>query len=58
VASPDYQVLGVLGYKIKRSIILQADWRYLDVNYRNNDSGYLFDVAQSGGAVGATFYFK
>lgn len=58
VGSPDYQVLGAIGYKVKKSIILQAGWRYLDVHYRNNESGFLYDVAQSGAAVGATFFFK
>jgi hypothetical protein len=58
VAAPDYQIVGVLGYKVKKSIILQAGWRYLDVDYRNSSSTYLYDVIQSGAAVGATFYFK
>lgn len=57
-ASPDYQVVGLLGFKVKKNIILQAGWRYLDVHYRNSNSGYLYDVAQSGAAIGATIYFK
>jgi hypothetical protein len=57
-ASPDYQVVGLLGFKVKKNIILQAGWRYLDVHYRNSSSGYLYDVAQSGAAIGATIFFK
>ena len=57
-ASPDYQVVGLLGFKVKKNIILQAGWRYLDVHYRNSGSGFLYDVAQSGAAVGAAIYFK
>jgi hypothetical protein len=57
-ASPDYQVLGLLGFKVKKNVILQAGWRYLDVHYRNSGSGFLYDVAQSGVALGATIYFK
>jgi hypothetical protein len=57
-ASPDYEVLGLLGFKVKKNVILQAGWRYLDVHYRNNGSGFLYDVAQSGVVFGATIYFK
>ncbi|HTF63800.1 MAG TPA: hypothetical protein VK638_14005 [Edaphobacter sp.] len=57
-ASPDYQVLGLLGFKVKNNVILQAGWRYLDVHYRNSGSAFLYDVAQSGAAIGATIYFK
>ena len=32
-ANLDYQVAGLLGYKVKPNIIMQAGWRYLDVNY-------------------------
>lgn len=57
----EYQVIGVLGYRIKPKILLQGGWRYLDVNYR--DAGqrrgtFLFDVAQSGLMLGATFEIK
>ena len=58
VASPDYQVVGAIGYKIKKCFILQAGYRYLDVDYRNTQSGYLYDVIQNGAVLGATFNFK
>ena len=58
VASPDYQVVGAIGYKIKKCFILQAGYRYLDVDYRNTQSCYLYDVIQNGAVLGATFNFK
>ena len=53
-ASLDYQVAGLLGYRIKPTVILQAGWRYLDVNYRPSSS-FVYDVAQSGLLLGVTF---
>ena len=52
------QSFSELGFKVKKNVILQAGWRYLDVHYRNNNPGFLYDVAQSGVAFGATIYFK
>ena len=48
----EYQVAGLLGYRINRRWTLQAGYRYMDVNYRSG--GSVFDVAMSGAAVGAT----
>jgi hypothetical protein len=56
-ANLDYQVAGVLGYKLKPSIILQAGWRYLDVNYEPK-STFVYDTATSGLIIGATFNLK
>ena len=56
-ASVDYQVAGLLGYKIKPTVILQAGWRYLDVNYRPSSS-FVYDAAQSGLLLGVTFNLK
>ena len=48
-ANLDYQVAGLLGYKIKPTVILQVGWRYLDVNYRPNGTfRFVYDAAQSG----------
>jgi hypothetical protein len=52
----DYQVVGVLGYRIKPALVLQAGYRYLDVNYRSG--GDIFDVATSGVIFGATISLK
>ena len=57
-ASPDYQVVGLVGFQAKKNIALQAGWRYLYVHYRNNSHLFLYDIAASGAVVGATFYFK
>jgi hypothetical protein len=58
-ANVDYQVVGVLGYKIKPSVILQAGWRYLDVNYRPSGTfRFVYDAAQSGPLLGVTFNIK
>jgi hypothetical protein len=50
--------MGLLGLKVKKSIILKAGWRYLDVHYRNNSNQYLYNVASTGLILGATFNFK
>jgi hypothetical protein len=57
-ALPDYEVVGLVGWKIKKCTVLQAGWRYMDVHYRNNSNLYLYDVATVGGIMGATFTFK
>jgi hypothetical protein len=56
-ASVDYQVAGLLGYKLKPNVILQAGWRYLDVNYRPSSS-FVYDVAQNGLLLGVTINLK
>lgn len=56
-ANVDYQVAGLLGYKIKPTVILQLGWRYLDVNYRPS-STFIFDGATSGILLGVTFNLK
>jgi hypothetical protein len=52
----DYQVVGLLGYKIKPKWTLQAGYRYLDVNYRSG--GGVFDVAMSGVLFGVNINVK
>jgi hypothetical protein len=56
-ANVDYQVAGLLGYRVKPNVILQAGWRYLDVNYRPSSS-FVYDVAQSGLLLGVTINLK
>jgi hypothetical protein len=56
-ANVDYQVAGVLGYKVKPTIVLQLGWRYLDVNYRPS-STFIFNGVTSGILLGATFNLK
>jgi hypothetical protein len=45
-----------LGYRIKPAVVLQAGYRYLDVNYRNG--GTIVDIATSGALIGATITLK
>jgi hypothetical protein len=52
----DYQVAGFLGYRIGKKYVLQAGWRYFDVNYRSQ--GFTYDVAQSGLVLGLTINLK
>ena len=54
----DYQIAGLLNYKIKKNLSLFGGWRYLDVNYRNNHNLAIYNMTVSGVGLGATFYFK
>jgi hypothetical protein len=56
-ARSDYQVAGLLGLRVKKNIILQAGYRYLDVDYRPQ-STFVYNVAESGIMLGATIYLK
>ena len=57
-ANSDYQVVGVLGYKLKK-VTLQAGWRYLDVNYRGGPPKlFIYDAHLSGLIAGVTFNLK
>jgi hypothetical protein len=53
----DYQVAGLLGFRVSKKWVLQAGYRYLDVNYRPQ-STFVYNVAQSGIIVGATWSVK
>jgi hypothetical protein len=58
-ARSDYQVGGLLGYKISRKVVLLAGYRYLHVNYRpNGNPQFVYDVNMPGLALGATFNIK
>jgi hypothetical protein len=56
-ARSDYQIAGLLGYRLGRKCILQAGYRYMSVNYRPQ-STFVYNVAQSGLALGATINLK
>ena len=56
-ANSDYQVAGVLAYKISKKCVLQAGWRYLDVNYRSSSS-FVYNTATSGLLLGLTINLK
>ena len=58
-ARSDYQVGGLLGYKISRRWDLLAGYRYLHVNYRpNGNAQFVYDVNMPGMVVGATYNIK
>jgi len=52
----DYQIAGLLGYRIKPAVVLQGGYRYLYVNYRNG--GTIIDTVTSGAVLGATITLK
>ncbi|HEY1472016.1 MAG TPA: hypothetical protein VGF61_23450 [Candidatus Acidoferrum sp.] len=52
----DYQVVGLIGYKLKR-VTLQGGWRYL-VIHKQPISGSFIDLAQTGVIVGAVISLK
>jgi hypothetical protein len=55
----EYQVAGVLGYKIKPKWTLEAGYRYLSIDYRNNNrGGTVVYLITSGVIFGATIELK
>jgi hypothetical protein len=55
----EYQVAGVLGYKINPKWTLQAGYRYLSIDYRNrNRGGTVVYLITSGVIFGATIELK
>jgi hypothetical protein len=53
----EYQIVGLLGYKIKPAWTLQAGYRYLDVNFRGGQ-GAVFDAVMSGVFFGVSINFQ
>jgi hypothetical protein len=56
-ADHDYQLAALLGYQVGKKTVLQAGYRYLDVNYRNSQS-FVYDAISSGLIMGVTFNLK
>ncbi len=56
-ANSDYQVAGLMSYKLKPKWQLFGGWRYLDVDYAPGN-GTINDVAQTGVILGFTYVFK
>jgi len=56
-ARSDYQVAGLLGYRLGRKCVLQAGYRYISVNYRP-PSTFVYDMTMSGLVLGATINLK
>jgi hypothetical protein len=58
-ARSDYQIAGLLGYKISHRWDLLAGYRYLSVNYRpNGHAQFVYDVNMPGLVLGATYRIK
>ena len=58
-ASSDYHVVGLLGFKVSQRVILQAGWRYLDVNYRTNAPAlFVYDTHETGPIFGFNWILK
>jgi len=56
-ARSDYQVYGVLGFRVSKKWVLDAGYRYMSVNYRPQ-STFVYDMTMSGMILGATWYAK
>jgi hypothetical protein len=52
----DYQVVGLLGYRIKPAVVLQAGYRYLAVNYVGGNG--FADIVTSGVMFGVSISLK
>lgn len=58
-AKLDYQVAGLLGYKLCKRWTLLAGYRYMDVNYRpQGQRAFIYNATLSGVIFGATFDLK
>jgi hypothetical protein len=55
-AQLDYQIVGMLGYRIKPNLALQVGYRYVDVNYRS--AGTIVDIATDGALIGVSIKLK
>jgi hypothetical protein len=53
----EYQVAGLLGYKIKPALTLQAGYRYLNLDYSGR-RGVVFNLTTAGVLFGATLTLK
>ena len=56
-ASLDYQAIGLFTYNFTPRVGLGLGWRYLDVDYRNSNKQFIYDIAQSGALAGLYFDF-
>jgi hypothetical protein len=58
-AKLDYQVAGLLGYKLCKRWTMLAGYRYMDVNYRpQGQNAFIYNATLSGVIFGATFDLK
>lgn len=53
----EYQIVGLIGYRIKPALTLQAGWRYLNLDYQGS-RGNVFNITTAGVLFGATLNLK
>jgi hypothetical protein len=53
----EYQIAGLLGYRVKPALVLQVGYRYLNIDYRRT-RGVVFNVTTAGVIFGATLTLK
>jgi hypothetical protein len=56
-ANSDYQIAGVLGYRLSSRWTIEGGWRYLYVDYRPT-SGSIYNMTTAGVLFGATYRIK
>ncbi|HEX7050462.1 MAG TPA: hypothetical protein VF188_09700 [Longimicrobiales bacterium] len=49
-----WQLIGLLGYRLSSSTTLRAGYRQLDVDFEDEDDGFLYDVGTGGWIIGVT----
>lgn len=49
-----WQVLGAVGYRVSDSFEIRAGYRHLDVDFNDEEDGFLYDVGLGGLIVGVT----
>lgn len=49
-----WQVLGAAGYRVSDSFDIRAGYRHLDVDFNDEENGFLYDVGLGGWIVGVT----
>jgi hypothetical protein len=52
-----WQTISSLGYNASERFMVRAGYRYIDVDYRDRDESFLYDVAMGGPILGLTFRF-
>jgi hypothetical protein len=50
-----WQLLGTIGYEIGGGTVLRFGYRHLDVDFENEDDGFVFDADTGGWILGVTF---
>jgi hypothetical protein len=52
-----WQALGALAYQLGQRVTLRAGYRQLDVDFEDDDNGFIYDVGTGGPIVGVTIRF-